>query len=153
MPVDVEGVRGKRFVLAEELALLQSPPATRSSVAFIAPFDSLLWDNALVASLFGFDYVWEGFFPPAKRRWGYYVLPIVFGNRFVGRIEPRIDREGARVEVLNLWWEDGFAPRRADGFIDAMRDALRAYLRFTSVDRLEWAPHLTTEKRLFLARP
>ena len=153
VPVDVEGVRGKRFVLAEELALLQSPPATRSSVAFIAPFDSLLWDNALVASLFGFDYVWEGFFPPAKRRWGYYVLPIVFGNRFVGRIEPRIDREGARVEVLNLWWEDGFAPRRADGFIDAMRDALRAYLRFTSVDRLEWAPHLTTEKRLFLARP
>src|SRR5437016_3159562 len=77
VPVDVEGVRGKRFVLAEELALLQSPPATRSSVAFIAPFDSLLWDNALVASLFGFDYVWEGFFPPAKRRWGYYVLPIV----------------------------------------------------------------------------
>jgi uncharacterized protein YcaQ len=126
VPVEVEGVRGKRFVLAEELALLQAPPAPSSSVAFIAPFDSLLWDTALLASVFDFDYVWEGFFPPAKRRWGYYVLPIVFGDRFVGRIEPRIDRDGARVEVLGLWWEAGFEPRRADGFVDAMRDALRA---------------------------
>ena len=153
VPVDVEGVRGKRLVLAEELALLEAPPEPTASVAFIAPFDSLLWDTALLASLFDFDFVWEGFFPPAKRRWGYYVLPILFGERFVGRIEPRIDRDAARVEVLDVWWEDGFAPRRADGFVDAMRDALRAYLRFADGDRLEWAPHLATEKCLFLARP
>lgn len=153
VPVDVEGVRGKRFVLGEELALLQAPPEPTPSVAFVAPFDSLLWDNALVASLFDFDYVWEGFFPPAKRRWGWYVLPISFGDRFVGRIEPRIDRDRARVEVLDVWWEDGFAPRRADGFVDAMRDALRAYLRFAGAGCLEWAAHLGPEKRLFLARP
>ena len=153
VPVDVEGVRGKRLVLAEELALLQGPPEPTPSVAFIAPFDSLLWDTALLASLFDFDYVWEGFFPPAKRRWGYYVLPIVFGDRFVGRIEPRIDRDQARVEVLGVWWEDSFAPRGADGFVDAMRDALRAYLRFAGASRLEWAPQLGAEKRLFLTRP
>jgi hypothetical protein len=152
VPVDIEGVRGKRLVLAEEVALLRAPPELPPSVAFIAPFDSLLWDTALLSSLFAFDYVWEGFFPPAKRRWGYYVLPIVFGDRFVGRIEPRIDRDRACVEVLNLWWEDGFAPGRAGGFVEAMRDALRAYLRFASADRLEWAPHLTAEKRLFLVR-
>ena len=152
-PVEVEGVRGKRFVLTEEVALLESPPVTTPSVAFIAPFDSLLWDTALLASLFDFEYVWEGFFPPAKRRWGYYALPIVFGDRFVGRIEPRIDRDRARVEVLDVWWEDGFAPRRADGFVDAMREALRAYLRFAGAGRLEWAAHLGREKRLFLARP
>src|SRR5437660_2958688 len=150
VPVDVEGVRGKRFVLGEELALLQAPPEPTPSVAFVAPFDSLLWDTALLSSLFAFDYVWEGFFPPAKRRWGYYVLPIVFGDRFVGRIEPRSDRDRARVEVLDVWWEDGFAPRGADGFVDAMRDALRAYLRFASADGLVWAPHLAKEKRLFL---
>jgi uncharacterized protein len=153
VPVDVEGMRGKRFVLAEELALLEAPPEPMPSAAFIAPFDSLLWDTALLASLFDFQYVWEGFFPPAKRRWGYYVLPIVFGDRFVGRIEPRIDRDRATVEVLDLWWEDGFAPRRADGFVDAMREALRAYLRFAGADRLDWTPHLAAEKRLFLARP
>jgi uncharacterized protein YcaQ len=149
VPVAVEGVRAKRFVLADELALLEAPPDPTPSVAFIAPFDSLLWDTALLANLFGFEYVWEGFFPPAKRRWGYYVLPVCFGDRFVGRIEPRIDRDRARVEVLNLWWEDGFTPRTADGFVDAMRDALRAYLRFAGATRLEWAAHLDTEKRLF----
>jgi uncharacterized protein len=151
--VDVEGVRGKRLVLAEELTLLQAPPDPTTSVAFIAPFDSLLWDTALLATLFDFEYVWEGFFPPAKRRWGWYVLPIVFGDRFVGRIEPRIERDEGRVEVLGVWWEEGFAPRRADGFVDAMRDALRAYLRFAGADRLDWLPQLATEKRLFLTRP
>jgi uncharacterized protein YcaQ len=153
VPVEIEGARGKRFVLAAELALLEAAPQPPVSVAFIAPFDSLLWDTSLLAGLFGFEYVWEGFFKPEKRRWGYYVLPILFGDRFVGRIEPRIDRDGGRVEVLGLWWEEGFAPRRADGFVDAMRDALLAYLRFAGADRLEWARHLATERRLFPARP
>ena len=151
-PVGVEGMRGKRLVLAEELALLQAPPEPTTSVAFIAPFDSLLWDTALLATLFDFEYVWEGFFPPAKRRWGWYVLPIAFGDRFVGRIEPRIDRDEGRVEVHGVWWEDGFAPRRADGFVDAMRTALRAYMLFARASKLEWPSHLGTEKRLFPAR-
>jgi uncharacterized protein YcaQ len=150
--VDVDGVHGKRLVVAEELALLEAPPEPTPSVAFVAPFDSLLWDTSLLSSLFAYDYVWEGFFPPAKRRWGYYVLPIAFGDRLVGRIEPRIEREGARVEVLGLWWEEGFAPRRADGFVDAMRDALRAYLLFAGASTLEWPSHLGKEKRLFPAR-
>jgi uncharacterized protein len=130
VPVEVEGMRGKRFVVADEVALLEAPPEPTRSVAFIAPFDSLLWDTALLAQLFDFEYVWEGFFSPAKRRWGYYVLPILFGDRFVGRIEPRIDRDSATVEILNLWWEDGFSPKRAQGFEDAMEDALDAYRRF-----------------------
>jgi uncharacterized protein len=147
--VDVEGVRGKRLVLREEVALFQAPPEPPPSVAFVAPFDSLLWDTALLASLFDFEYVWEGFFPPAKRRWGHYVLPIVFGDRFVGRIEPRIDAAGGSVQMLAIWWEDGFEPRRAEGFVDAMRDALGAYLRFAKADRIEWPTELRTEQRLF----
>ena len=151
--VSVEGVSGKRFVLREEVGLLDGPPEPASSVAFLSPFDALVWDRKLLQSLFGFDYVWELFLPPAKRRWGWYVLPIVFGDRLVGRIEPRIDREEARVEVLDLWWEDAFAPGRAEGFVDAMRDALRAYLRFAGVSRLEWASHLGAERRRFTTRP
>ena len=153
VPVEVEGVRGKRFVLREDVELLEAPPEPPPSVAFLSPFDALVWDRGLLGSLFGFDYVWELFLPPAKRRWGWYVLPILFRDRLVGRIEPRIDRADARVQVLDVWWEDGFAPRRAEGFVDAMRDALRAYLRFAGASRLEWAPHLRTEKRLFLTRP
>ena len=149
VPVDVEGVRGTRFVLPEEVALLEAPPEPTPSVAFIAPFDALLWDTAIVRGLFGFEYVWEGFFPPAKRRWGWYVLPMVFRDRFVGRIEPRIDRDRACVEVLGLWWEDGFDPARAAGFVDEMRAALRAYLHFAGAGHIEWAPHLGRAKRLF----
>jgi uncharacterized protein YcaQ len=151
VPVEIEGLRGKRFVPAEECAPLEAPPEPPPSVAFVAPFDSLLWDTKLLAGLFGFDFVWEGFFKPEKRRWGYYVLPILFGDRFAGRIEPRIDRDGNRVEVVGLWWEEGFAPRRIVGFVDAMRAALDAYLRFAGADRLEWSPQLPAEKRLFAA--
>jgi uncharacterized protein len=153
VPVHVEGVPGKRFVVSEDVALMQTPPEPPPSVAFLSPFDPLVWDRRLLGNLFDFDYVWELFHPPAKRRWGWYVLPIVFRDRLVGRIEPRIERAEARVQILNVWWEDGFAPRRADGFVDAMRDALRAYLRFASASRLDWPSHLGTEKRLFLARP
>jgi hypothetical protein len=153
VPVEVENVRGKRFVLREEVDLLERPPEPPPSVALLPPFDPLVWDRGLLGSLFEFEYVWELFVPPAKRRWGWYVLPMLFGDRLVGRIEPRIDRAGNRVQVLGLWWEDGFAPRRTEGFVDAMRDALRAYLRFGGATRIEWAPELTMEKRLFLTRP
>jgi len=149
VPVEVEGVRGKRFVVRDEIALLDDPPEPPPSVAFLSPFDPLVWDRPLLDSLFGFDYVWELFHPPAKRRWGWYVLPILFRDRFVGRIEPRIDREEARMQVLNVWWEDDFDPRRADGLVGAMRDAVRAYLDFARVSRLEWPSHLSSERRMF----
>ena len=153
VPVEVEGVRGKRFVVEEEVGLLEDTPEPPPSVAFLPPFDPLVWDRALLGSLFEFDYVWELFHPPAKRRWGWYVLPLLFRDRLVGRIEPRIDRAAGQVQMLDLWWEDGFAPRRTEGFVDAMRDALRAYLSFAGATRLEWPAHLAAERRLFTGRP
>ncbi len=153
VPVEVENVRGTRFVLRAEVDRLERPPEPPPSVAFLPPFDALVWDRGLLGSLFEFEYVWELFVPPAKRRWGWYVLPMLFGDRLVGRIEPRIDRAGGRVHVLGLWWENGFAPRRTEGFVDGMRDALRAYLHFAGANRLEWASHLASESRLFPLRP
>ena len=91
---------------------LEAPPEPPGTVAFIAPFDSLLWDTKLLADLFGFDFVWEGFFKSEKRRWGYYVLPVVFGDRFVGRIEPRIDRDQRSVEVLGRGGRTDLRPAR-----------------------------------------
>jgi uncharacterized protein len=152
VPVEVEGLRGPRFVLREELALLAAPPDPPASVAFLAPLDPLVWDRALLGSLFDFNYIWEVYVPEPKRRWGYYVLPILFRDRLVGRIEPRIDRRNGAVQVIGLWWEEGFAPRRADGFVDAMRRALKDYLRFAGARRLEWAPQLGAARRLFGSR-
>lgn len=151
--VDVEGVRGKRFVLRGEVELVADPPEASMSVALLPPFDPLIWDRTLLGSLFEFEYVWELFFPPEKRRWGWYVLPVLFRDRFVGRIEPRIDRERGRVEVLGLWWEDGFAPARTEGFVEAMREALRAYLGFARATGVDWPDHLRSDKRLFGTKP
>ena len=152
VPVSVEGVSGTRFVVREEVGLLESPPEPHATVAFLSPFDALVWDRKLLGSLFDFDNVWDLFHPPAKRRFGYYVLPILFRERLIGRIEPRIDGSGGPVQVNGLWWEEGFEPRRADGFVDAMKHALGAYLEFAGADRLAWAPHLGAEKRLLSVR-
>lgn len=161
VPVRVEGVRGTRYVLGEEVELLQASVTevangaglTDPGVALIAPLDSFAWDRDLLRSLFGFDYVWEVYVPQAKRRWGYYVVPLLFGDHLVGRLEPRIDRAAGSVRILGAWWEPGFRPRQAEGFVPALRVALAAYLRFARVARLEWAEHLGAERRLVGVRP
>ena len=153
VPVEIEGVRSKRLVLRDEAALLESPPEPPPSVAFLPPFDPLIWDRPLLKDVFEFDYVWDLVFPPEKRRFGWYVLPVLFRDRFVGRIEPKLDRDGGPVEVIGFWWEEGFVPRRVEGFVDAMREALHAYVRFAGTESLEWAQHLGAEKRLFGSRP
>ncbi|HEX5466666.1 MAG TPA: crosslink repair DNA glycosylase YcaQ family protein, partial [Candidatus Limnocylindrales bacterium] len=153
-PVAVEGVRGLRYVLPEELPLLDQAAAEveagreRHGVAFLAPLDPLLWDRDFVAALYDFDYVWEVYVPAARRRWGYYVLPILFGDRLVGRIEPRIERQAGTVTIVGLWFERGFDPRRADGFVPALREALSAYLAFAGARRLAWGPGLGGRARL-----
>ena len=149
IPVDVEGVKGKRYVVRDDVELLQAPPELPPSVAFLSPYDAFVWDRKLLASLFDFDYAWELYVPPHKRRWGWYVLPIVFCDCLVGRIEPRIDGAKRTLQVLALWWENGFEPRRAEGFVEGMREALLAYLSFAKADRIDWPSELGVEKRLF----
>jgi uncharacterized protein YcaQ len=158
--VSVEGVRGNRYVIGSEVAMLSETQAqadadeslTEPSVTFLAPLDPLVWDRNLLRDLFDFDYVWEVYVPAAKRRWGYYVLPILWGDRLVGRIEPRIDRQSGSLRILGIWWQDGFSPRHAEGFAEAMRAALAAYARFGGVKRVDWGSH-GPEKRLFGVRP
>lgn len=146
VPVAVEGVRGVRHVVTDELPLLaqaerevagdRGPGGEPPAVTFLAPLDPLAWDRALLRSLFGFDYVWEVYVPAAKRRWGYYVLPLLFGDRLVGRIEPRRDRSARAIRVLGTWWEPGFDPLTEEGFVPALADALDAYRRFHEASRV-----------------
>jgi hypothetical protein len=158
VPVIVDGVRGERYVpvagldhlrAAEAEVLAEGLEATDDAdwrvgrpgghdpgVAFLAPLDPLAWDRDLLRSLYGFDYVWEVYVPQAKRRWGYYVLPVLFGDRLVGRIEPRIDRKTGTLRVLGLWWEDGFDPLGAPGFVEAFTAALAAHASFAGLERV-----------------
>ncbi len=150
-PVRVDGVRGMRYMVTDELGLLAQaerevaagppdawPDDPPSGLAFLAPLDPLAWDRDLLRSLFGFDYVWEVYVPPAKRRWGYYVLPMLFGDRLVGRIEPRIDRAARRVRILGAWWEPGFDPLAEPGLVPALAAALDAYRRFAGAEAVTW---------------
>ena len=118
-------------------------------MTFLAPLDPLCWDRDLLRRLFGFDYVWEVYVPEPKRRWGYYVLPVLFGDRLVGRIEPRLDRATRTLRILGLWWEDGVSPRRESGLVDALREALRDYAAFVGADKVEWLPATGGAGRLF----
>lgn len=139
--VTVEGLRGERYVLAEEAALLESRAVRRAEVALLAPLDPLLWDRRLLGDLFGFDYTWEIYTPPAKRRHGAYVLPVVYGDRIVGRVEPRLERASATLTIL-LWRpEPGFVLDRR--FRTAFLTALEDYRRFVGAERVEWAAPLS----------
>jgi uncharacterized protein YcaQ len=140
--VEVEGVRGARYVLSEELPLLYGALKEERSrargVALVAPLDPFLWDRRLLRSLFGFDYIWEVYVPEARRKHGYYVLPILFGDRLVGRIEPRFDRAAAVLQIVGLWFEEGFDPLGEAGFVEALSEALFAYRRFVGATRVRF---------------
>jgi uncharacterized protein YcaQ len=108
------------------------PPA----VAFLAPLDPFVWDRDLLRSLFDFDYVWEVYVPARKRRWGYYVLPVLYGDRLVGRVEPRIERSSGALRVLGLWWEDGLDPLADGRLAPAFAEALETHRQFGGVRRV-----------------
>lgn len=116
--VRVEGIDEPLWLRAEDALALER--VIRSTAAgtpaddcapvearFLAPLDNLLWDRELVEAIFGIRYRWEVYTPAAKREYGYYVLPILCGSRFVGRFEPVLDRKTNTLEIKNVWYEDG----------------------------------------------
>ena len=148
VPVQVEGMKGERFVVAEDAAYLDqaereitdgtSPGGAAPAVTFLAPLDPLCWDRDLLRRLFGFDYVWEVYVPAPKRRWGYYVLPLLYGDRLVGRIEPRIDRRAKTLHVIGAWFEPGFDPLAEPGFVAALAEALRVHRDFADLTEVSF---------------
>jgi uncharacterized protein YcaQ len=152
IPVTVEGVKGERYLVAEHCPLLDQagrevaaeeasgaamrPSGHAPGVAFLAPLDPLVWDRQVLRSLWDYDYIWEVYVPAVKRRWGYYVLPLLWGDRLVGRIEPRIDRASGTLRVIGLWWEEGFEPLDEPGFVAALAAALVAHRDFADLTRI-----------------
>ena len=141
--VAVEGFKTPRYVIAGDEPILEATaePGSidASSVSFLAPLDPLIWDRRMLRELFGFDYLWEVYIPEAKRRWGYYVLPMLFGDRFVGRIEPRLDRKTKALAILGIWFEAaGFEPVEDPRFIGAFAEAIEAYRDFVGASKVVW---------------
>lgn len=94
--------RGEDAGLAE---LVLENPTIKKRCEFIAPLDNLLWDRKLIGAVFDFSYKWEIYTPKQQRKYGYYVLPILYGDRFVGRIEMAYDKKQAKLDIKNIWYE------------------------------------------------
>ncbi len=106
--VHVEGIPAPLYMRHEDTPRLTQvlgadPLDPRAAV--LAPLDNLLWDRRLVATLFAFDYRWEVYTPVAERRYGYYVLPVLYGDRFVARFEPGRDKADGAFIIKQWWWE------------------------------------------------
>lgn len=139
VPVAVEGVSQPLFVLAGDIGLLRAccePLAGDRTARLLAPLDCMLWDRRLIYELFGFSYKWEIYTPQEQRKYGYYVLPVLMGERFVGRVEPVCDRESGTLIVKHFWPEDGVKVN--DRFLWALEDALQGLKRFNGMNRIVW---------------
>lgn len=108
VPVEIQGADGSwsnGVALGDiETRLADLTPST-SRLRILNPFDPAIRDRSRLNRLFGFEYTVEMFVPAAKRKWGYYVYPILEGDRFIGRIEAKADRKTGVLTVLNLWAE------------------------------------------------
>jgi uncharacterized protein len=122
------GVRLERGRLVAHPEAEDGPVPVRTT--FLSPFDRLVHDRDRAEALWGFFYRLEMYVPAAKREYGYYVLPILHGDRIVGRIEPVFDRREKVLRVKGVWWEDGEKPR-------GLGKPLRSLADFLGAERVE----------------
>ena len=123
LPVRVDGLRFPLYFPDGDLPLMESvlsgQAGLRPRLEFLAPLDPMMWDRKLIEAVFGYQYSWEIYTPVPKRKYGYYVLPLLYGDRLVGRIEPKADRKTKTLTVQNLWFEPGVRPtKKLSGQID-----------------------------------
>jgi uncharacterized protein YcaQ len=93
-----------------EQSIAEGEDVSAGQARILAPLDNLMWDRRMVRELFGFDYTWEVYTPVDKRRYGYYVLPVMCGSRFVARFEPERHLAGRPLTIRKWWWEPDARP-------------------------------------------
>ncbi len=132
MAMRVEGLRSPLYMLSADRPELAAVMADRTPLKerleFLAPLDPMLWDRKLIEALWGYRYSWEIYTPADKRKYGYYVLPVLYGDRFIGRIEPKADRQEKTLTVRNLWLEPGVRETRK--LSEKIESAARRLARF-----------------------
>lgn len=150
IPVDVEGQRDRHYILAADLPLLAEvaegrAPApwqsvettTEEEVAFLAPLD-IVSARGRAKVLFDFDYVWEVYKPVELRRWGYYTLPILHGDRLIARLDPKFDRKTRILHILGFWLEDA-ATGDDPAFAEALARGLLRMAHFVGAQQVDAA--------------
>ncbi len=132
IPVQVEGIKQLFYYRDEDKELMgkviTGTADLKPRMQFIAPLDPIMWDKALVLALWDFQYSWEIYTPAVKRRYGYYTLPVLMGDRFIGRIEAIPDRKEGILNVRGLWLEPGI--RRTKKLEKELNKTLKAFAVF-----------------------
>lgn len=135
-PVMVEGLKTAFYYLSSDDSLmrqvLEGSADIKPRMSFLAPLDPLMWDKALILALWDYQYSWEIYTPAVKRKYGYYTLPILFGEQFVGRIEAIPDRKNKILCVKGLWWEQGI--RKTKKLDAALQRTLKVFSKFNDCD-------------------
>lgn len=110
LELSVTGIKDKLYCQKKDQNILEfvmQNIGLKNRCEFIAPLDNMIWDRKLLLALFNFDYKWEIYTPESLRKYGYYVLPILYGESFIGRIEVVNERKTRTLAVKNIWFEDG----------------------------------------------
>ena len=136
VPIHLEGVKNVYYVRSEDVDRLlihqassNDPwPVRVGNIRFLPPLDNLLWRRDRIVDLFDFSYTWEIYIPAAKRKFGYYAMPILAGDKLIGRMNPRLDRARQRLEIQLLQIEPGV--RWTKTLRDRLFRALDAFARF-----------------------
>ena len=120
----MEGIRFPLYFLTEDLplveAVLSDAVDLHRRLEFLAPLDPMLWDRKLVEAIWDYRYSWEIYTPADKRKFGYYVLPMLYGEKLAGRIEAAADRKTQTLVVKNIWYESGVRQtKKLDAAVDA----------------------------------
>lgn len=144
IPINVEGIKQVFYYLSEDDDLMQSviegSADLKPRMSFIAPLDPLMWDKALILALWDYQYSWEIYTPAVKRKYGYYVLPVIFGDSFVGRIEAIPDRKTGVLEVKNIWWEPGI--RVTKKLTSALDKTVKVFAKFNDCKEVKYLTSL-----------
>ena len=137
LQIEVEGLAQPCYIRSQDKATLDSVLRDDNvplHASIVAPLDNLIWDRRFVEALFDFSYVWEVYKPAAQREYGYYVLPILYGDRFVARFEPGRDKKRGALTVQNWWWEKGGSP--SPEMQVALINCFRRFLTYLGRDTL-----------------
>src|SRR3954454_10642211 len=109
--------------------------STDEEVTFLSPLDPVS-ARGRAKPLFGFDYTWDVYKPVEQRRFGYYTMPILWGDRLVGRFDPKLDRTTGTLLILGLWLEGENLAKNA-AFVEALGRAMARFLRLVGVGRID----------------
>jgi uncharacterized protein YcaQ len=130
----MDGKSRLSFAFMEGLQTLLDAPEPPARIRVLSPFDPLIRDRNRTERLFGFFYRIEVFVPEAKRQYGYYVFPLLEGDRLIGRIDMKADRKAGVLDVKRLWLEPGVRP--SAGRLEKLEAELARLARFSGVEQV-----------------